>query len=172
MRTGSFIWCSHPDKPTVDLSWNYDRNTGEYTIFKIDLAASKITENKVVKFDQDLIQQGVRSSVKMHWEGSDLYLHLSGFVYHFRYRPAYIDLIESSQGDGNVKAQMPGKILQIDCRLGASVKEGDLLLIMESMKMENKILAPRNGKIKELLISNNELVEADQLLVTIEGSND
>ncbi len=172
MRTASFVWCSHPEKPMVNLCWEYNRETGEYRILQIDLGTTKICENKVFRFDQDLIYKGGRSSIKIYWKGSDLYLNLSGFTYHFRYRPSYIDLIESIRGNGVVKAQMPGKILKVDCKLGNLVKEGDQLLIMESMKMENKILAPRNGKVQELLVGNNELVEADQLLVVIEGSDD
>ena len=172
MRTASFVWYSHPEKPIINLSWNYDRETAEYHILDISLEGSELVNNQVVKFDQDLTNNGVRIPIGMHWEDSDLYLNISGLIYHLRYRPSYVDLIESSQGDGNVKAQMPGKIMQLNCELHAYVEQGDLLLIMESMKMENKILAPTSGKVKELLVNSDQLVEADQLLLVIEGSDE
>ena len=172
MRTASFIWYSHPERPTVNLSWDYDRETSEYFILEIDLEGSKILNNQIVNYSQDLIKEGVRIPVGMHWNDSDLYLSISGLVYHFRHRPSYMDLIESDQGDGNLKAQMPGKIMQINCALDSNVERGDLLLIMESMKMENKILAPISGKVTELLVCADELVEADQLLVVIDGSDE
>ena len=171
MKTASFIWYSHPQRPTVNLSWEFDRGSSDYHILEIDLDGSRLLENQIVNYGQDLIQEGVRIPVEMHWEDSDLYLNISGLVYHFRHRPSYMDLIESSQGDGNLKAQMPGKIMQINCALNSNVEKGDLLLIMESMKMENKILAPISGKVTELLVCAGELVEADQLLVLIEGSD-
>ena len=67
---------------------------------------------------------------------------------------------------------MPGKITQVNCALGSTVENGDLLLTMESMKMENKILAPIGGKVKELSVCAGELVDADQLLVLIEGADE
>jgi acetyl-CoA carboxylase biotin carboxyl carrier protein len=51
---------------------------------------------------------------------------------------------------------------------GASVKEGDTLLIVEAMKVMNPITAPRAGKVKAILVSNEQPVEYDQPLVIIE----
>ena len=172
MKTASFIWYSHPERPMVNLSWDYDRETLDYYILEIDLEGSRLASNKVINYRGGLIQAGARIPVEMHWDDSDLYLNISGLVYHFRHRPSYADLIESCQGNGNIRAQMPGKITQVNCALGSTVENGDLLLTMESMKMENKILAPISGKVKELSVCAGELVDADQLLVLIEGADE
>ena len=52
--------------------------------------------------------------------------------------------------------------------VGASVKEGDTLLIVEAMKVMNPIVAPKGGKVKSILVSNEQPVEYDQPLVIIE----
>jgi acetyl-CoA carboxylase biotin carboxyl carrier protein len=52
--------------------------------------------------------------------------------------------------------------------VGASVKEGDTLLIIEAMKVMNPIIAPRGGKITQILVANSQPVEFDQPLVVIE----
>jgi acetyl-CoA carboxylase biotin carboxyl carrier protein len=52
--------------------------------------------------------------------------------------------------------------------VGASVAEGDTLVIIEAMKVMNPILAPRGGKVTQIIVSNNQPVEFDQPLVVIE----
>jgi len=67
-----------------------------------------------------------------------------------------------------VKAPMPGKILEVLVKVGDQVKEDDELLMLEAMKMENPIYAPIDGTVKEIKVQANDSVETDQLLVVIE----
>ena len=53
---------------------------------------------------------------------------------------------------GGLTAPMPGKVVEIKIKKGSNIKKGDTLVILEAMKMEHKVLAPDNGKIKEVLI--------------------
>ncbi|NLX63752.1 MAG: biotin/lipoyl-binding protein [Clostridiaceae bacterium] len=66
-----------------------------------------------------------------------------------------------------VKAPMPGTILDIKVNPGASVKEGDILIILEAMKMENEILAPRNGVVSQILTSKGASVSTGDVLLTL-----
>ena len=68
----------------------------------------------------------------------------------------------------NVKAPMPGKILEISVKVGDKVKEEDELGVLEAMKMENLIYAPASGTIKEIMIEPGQTVESDQILMVIE----
>jgi len=68
-----------------------------------------------------------------------------------------------------VESPMPGKILSIKVRVGDTVKEDDELLILEAMKMENPIVAPVTGKVVEIKVNAEALVETGQLLVVIEN---
>ncbi|HOY41834.1 MAG TPA: biotin/lipoyl-binding protein [Chitinophagales bacterium] len=68
----------------------------------------------------------------------------------------------------NVKAPMPGLVLDILVEAGQSVKKGDNLLILEAMKMENIIKASGNGVVKNININKKDAVEKNQLLIEME----
>ena len=71
-------------------------------------------------------------------------------------------------GDGEVvPAPMAGIVLSINKNIGDAVKKGDVLVILEAMKMENEILAPADGVVKAIHVSSNESVESNQPLLTI-----
>jgi len=72
-------------------------------------------------------------------------------------------------GESNlIKAVLPGKIIGVRVTPGQRVKEGEMLCLLEAMKMENEIVSPRAGKIKEVLVKEGEKVLADQVLVILE----
>ena len=73
----------------------------------------------------------------------------------------------AKEGNVAVSAPMPGKILAVKAKEGDSVKAGDVLLVLEAMKMENEILAPADGVVKAIHVSSNESVESNQPLLTI-----
>ena len=66
-----------------------------------------------------------------------------------------------------VKSPMPGNILKINVSAGQKVNEGDVLLILEAMKMENEILAPCAGKVTSVAVAKGSTVESGSLLCTI-----
>jgi biotin carboxyl carrier protein len=66
---------------------------------------------------------------------------------------------------GNVRAPLPGLILELKIREGAVVKAGDPLLVLEAMKMENVVQAPHNGTIRKIFVDEGDSVgEGDPLL--------
>jgi pyruvate carboxylase subunit B len=75
-------------------------------------------------------------------------------------------------GSGNteeVKAPMPGSIFKLMVNVGDSVKDGDVILIMEAMKMETEITAHTDGKVSAIHVSVGQNVQNGQLLMSIEG---
>ena len=66
-----------------------------------------------------------------------------------------------------VKAPMPGTILKVNVSAGQAVKEGDVLVILEAMKMENEIMAPRAGTVAQVLVSKGSSVDTDAPLVVL-----
>lgn len=64
-----------------------------------------------------------------------------------------------------IKAPMPGLILDISVKIGQEVKENDPLLILEAMKMENVLTSPRYGIIKSISVKKGDAVEKNQLLI-------
>ena len=67
-----------------------------------------------------------------------------------------------------VESPMPGKITQISVKVGDSVKEDDEIMVLEAMKMENPICAPISGKVVELNVALNAMVNTGQVLAVIE----
>lgn len=66
-----------------------------------------------------------------------------------------------------VAAPMPGNILRIDVKQGDTVKEGQILVILEAMKMENEIVAPKDGTVAQVVTSKGAVVDTGSPLVVI-----
>lgn len=70
-------------------------------------------------------------------------------------------------GSVTVSAPMPGKILGIKTSVGAAVKRGQVILILEAMKMENEIVAPEDGTVASINVTVGEMVEPGATLATL-----
>ena len=72
-----------------------------------------------------------------------------------------------AQGGVKVNAPMPGKILGVKVSVGQAVKKGQVLLILEAMKMENEIVAPQDGTVASINVTVGEQVEAGAVIATL-----
>lgn len=70
-------------------------------------------------------------------------------------------------GAATVKCPMPGKILSVAVSPGTAVKKGDLLLVLEAMKMQNEIYAPQDGTVSDVRVSANQTVATGDILVVL-----
>ena len=66
-----------------------------------------------------------------------------------------------------VTAPMPGNILKVNVPAGQSVKEGDLLVVLEAMKMENEIFAPKSGTVAQVLVQKGSTVDTGATMVVL-----
>lgn len=71
-------------------------------------------------------------------------------------------------GGEQVTSPMPGTILDVKVSQGAAVKKGDVLMILEAMKMENEIMCPRDGTVASVNASKGATVESGTLLCVIQ----
>lgn len=71
------------------------------------------------------------------------------------------------EGAEAVSSPLPGTVLSVRVAAGDSVKRGDVLLLIESMKMENEIMAPRDGKILSVVAAKDTMVNTGDLLLVI-----
>ncbi len=70
-------------------------------------------------------------------------------------------------GVNTVTAPMPGTIINVGCHAGAKVSKGDILVVLEAMKMENEIMAPHDGTVTEVRIQQGASVNAGDILVVL-----
>lgn len=76
--------------------------------------------------------------------------------------------VQQVAADGTkVTSPMPGNILSVSVQPGSAVKAGDIMFILEAMKMENEIVAPANGVVKQVLVSKGSVVNTDDVLAVL-----
>lgn len=73
----------------------------------------------------------------------------------------------AAAGAVTVSAPMPGKILDVRVSAGQAVKRGDVLMILEAMKMENEIVSPQDGTVASIQVSVGNAVEAGDTLASL-----
>lgn len=66
-----------------------------------------------------------------------------------------------------ISAPMPGTILSVNVTVGQAVKKGEVLCVLEAMKMENEIYAPRDGEVASVTAAKGEAVESGKALITL-----
>ena len=71
-------------------------------------------------------------------------------------------------GRRDVRAAMPGKVVSVKVKVGDEVSRNQGLLVLEAMKMENEVPAPRKGRVARIGVSPGQAVEAGALLVELE----
>ena len=70
-----------------------------------------------------------------------------------------------------IKAPIPGKIVSIKCKVNGFVKSGQVLLILEAMKMENEIYSHSSGVVKEIKVKEGDFVQPGVILIVIGNQN-
>ena len=141
-----------------------DKNTYQVRIEETDLSGAM----KTVMINRRIYRVGV----KMRPDGFPEEVILKGVPYKVeiekiestRYRP----VPQPKQIPGDVSASMPGQIISLLVSEGDEVEEGQAVLMLEAMKMENEILAPKSGKISKLAVREGDLVMKGALLFEVE----
>jgi biotin carboxyl carrier protein len=72
------------------------------------------------------------------------------------------------EGRQTLTTPMPGKIVKVLRKVGDAVKEGEAVLVVEAMKMENDIRSPKDGKVEEVFVQEGQAVEGNAKLATVE----
>ena len=71
-------------------------------------------------------------------------------------------------GEKSIFAPMPAKVIKVNCKAGESVRKGEILIILEAMKMENEIRSPTDGTIKEVRVEEGANVSHDETMIVFE----
>ena len=101
-------------------------------------------------------------------------IQINGNLYEVKLTDKFDDLLQelgmesAASVENNIKAPMPGRVLNISVQAGANIAKGDNLLVLEAMKMENIIKSPREGIIKSIEIQAGAIVEKNEVMITFE----
>ena len=149
------------------------------TIYSIEIKGNEILVNGyplTVEWDEDTLKvndtahvvelvgdqalvDGVAYSFAVEWPMDDLGPEIAAAG------GASVD-VEASEG--TVRAIMPGKVVRIDVQEGDEVQKGQVVAVLEAMKMENELNAPISGVVKQIFVSPGANVEQNQPIVDIE----
>ena len=92
---------------------------------------------------------------------------LNGKTYEVEVEAGQAMLVDEYEAYAPAPAAAPGNILSVNVSQGQAVKSGDILVILEAMKMENEILAPRDGTVAQVVTSKGAVVETGAPLVVL-----
>ena len=95
--------------------------------------------------------------------------------YSVQIKDKYDELLQSlgmdmlnNQKESDIKAPMPGRVLDIMLNIGDCVVKGESVLVLEAMKMENVIKSPTDGVVKRIAVEKNQAVEKNEVLIEFE----
>lgn len=110
--------------------------------------------------------------LKLNKEEKTLVIKVNGSRFNLSVADKYDELLKSLGMDNlsakkvnDVKAPMPGMVLNVLVQEGVSVKKGDALIVLEAMKMENILKSPSDGIIKKIIASKGRAVEKNEILI-------
>ena len=131
------------------------------------------TYSPIVSQETKTLFRVVFDDCQFNLELIDGKLYLEGEEIDIEIKP-YLKSVDTSTASQQVKkvvvkAPIPGKILQINVSKGEHVEKDQLILILEAMKMKNRILAPISGRVSKIFTHINDNVKQDQELLIIEN---
>lgn len=104
-------------------------------------------------------------------DGGHIWIHLDGQAHQLTWQDAITHYEEEAGGhaDDIARAPMPGSVIQVAVNAGDAVVAGDMMMIIESMKLETVIKAPRDGVIEAVHLAVGQTFERDAALVSLEA---
>ena len=112
--------------------------------------------------------EAVRARVS--FDADRTYVHSSPLSLALQRKPRFPDKSKEIPAGGCI-APMPGKVVQLRVAEGDPVTAGQVLLIMEAMKMEQTVTAPQDGTVAQVSVEEGEQVDADALLIVVDASS-
>jgi 3-methylcrotonyl-CoA carboxylase alpha subunit len=120
------------------------------------------------KYEADFSGELVRATVidRAH----DIEVRLWGQTLIFRKADGNTEEVLMTISDGNVRAPMPGRVLSLHVKVGQKIEHGERLAVLEAMKMEHRLVAPRSGIVNAVHVIENAQVIDGQILIEIEDA--
>ena len=166
----------------MDFSFSFDGEAKSYSIVDKEDTVFSFTDSfnqyavELLEYQTDFVRIGIDEEAYQVFISEDAKgefdISYDGFVFHLIDDGLLkvSDFYEASEtaGSGNViKSPMPGKLIKVLTSKGAVVKKGEPLLIVEAMKMENNLIASRDGIVEDIMAKEGEMVDGSKVLLTL-----
>ena len=141
-------------------------------------------DGKIVEVDFESVQSQPVFSLIVDGKSYEAYVYdgeedlevlVKGRLYHSQVEDERERRLRAASGSGvvdagtfHLKAPMPGLVVSVSVEEGQEVKKGDVLLILESMKMQNELKCPRDGVVGRILVGGGDSVEQRQKMLSVE----
>lgn len=158
---------------SIELDAN-DQNAGTINgdSFSLGLIANGASGYHIIKDNRSYSVDLVEAD----YEEKKISLSVNGNIYELDVKDRFDVLLKqlgmdigSSKKVNELKAPMPGLVLDFKVSEGDAVKKGDALMVLEAMKMENILKSPTDGVVKSFAVSKGDAVEKNQLLLAFES---
>lgn len=154
---------------TVNSDHEFKLNTSD--VSKADIIRISKSKHHVLHNNKSTLTETVESNFR----AKSYTIKINNNSYNVNIKNDLDDLIKEmgfevgvSKLIDEIRAPMPGLILDIQVKVGQEIKENDAMLILEAMKMENIITSPRDGIIKSIVVNKSDAVDKNQLLIEFE----
>lgn len=142
-----------------------------YTVTLDDGAAVSLTSVKLCGSRVSWIAEGRGEHARCFMDTDRIYLHRGAATHLFRDVTYAPPADAKGAAGGAIKSPVSGRVLKVHVAAGSKVAKSDVLVIVEAMKMENHVVAPRDGVVEAVHVDVSAQVEANQLLVTLAEEN-
>ena len=136
---------------------------------EIDGRSVSLTVERHAIHHSTLLINGRQQEVFTAQDGDKIFVHIGGKAHELKAASAFAEAGGSGPAGGQIKAPMPGVMLECHIAEGDEVEEGQSLLLIESMKLQTEILAPSSGRISHLGFEAGQSFEKSAVLVAIES---
>ena len=152
----------------------FDKNNN--LVLKID---DKRHELKIISFKSNILEFIFDNSYYeirvLESTSTDLKILLNGNPLRLKKHSKLAEILEKSAGRGgggssqnSISSQIPGRVISVSISKGDSVKKGDNIVVLESMKMQVAIKSPRDGVIKELKVKEGQSISRNDVVAVLE----
>ena len=141
-------------------------------VLTVDGVAHLVNESSALNEECALLTVDGRSyQVWRTWESNRIHLRIGNRSFSIGYEDAITAAQHLAGGDDTLRADMPGVVVGINASVGASVVTGDVLIVIESMKMQINIVAPRDGTVEAVYVDINQTFDKGAQLISLHAES-
>jgi len=118
----------------------------------------------------ELLVDGLRRSFALHIVDDEVFVDTPHGSLALREQPRFPQTVEKAAA-GSLVAPMPGTVVSVEVEVGDQVVAGQLLAVLEAMKMEHQITAPIAGRVSAVLVTTRQTIDAGAVMVVVEAED-